>query len=379
VFVIFSNHLDIGFTDNINGSCAGAVTNRYFHEYIPKAIDTAQQFREKTTDKTYRWMAHAWLVSMFRHCSSSPGQSINVLGPGAASQLVCPNATQLAAFDAAAKRGDITWHVFPFNAEPEVYNEYMFDASLNLTFAEDKYYGHAPRMTYSQRDVPGLTRAAIPLLSKRGVKGVTVGENGACAPVNVPPIFLWRDNETNTEVVAMFHPKGYGADKEERGRSRYYHSDGSALRLSEDLGDCVTVTDARVALCYAWRDDNLGPHGYDEASAIFSSVQAMYPHANVTASDAFDDFVTEVWPHRASLPVVTAEIGDTWVHGASTDPLRIARFRAASRLAADPQYQSADGVKSKNRLTFERLLTKGEGYETWAVVLCCAISDIRFY
>jgi hypothetical protein len=59
------------------------------------------------------------------------------------------------------------------------------------------------RMTYSQRDVPGLTRAAIPLLAKAGVKGVTVGENGACAPVNVPPIFLWRDNATGTEVIAL--------------------------------------------------------------------------------------------------------------------------------------------------------------------------------
>ena len=57
---------------------------------------------------------------------------------------------------------------------------------------EDEYYGHPKRMTYSQRDVPGLTRAAIPLLTKAGVKGVTVGENGACAPVNVPPIFLCK-------------------------------------------------------------------------------------------------------------------------------------------------------------------------------------------
>ena len=50
-------------------------------------------------------------------------------------------------------------------------------------------------------------------------------------------------------------------------------------------------------------------------STIISSpckVQRLFPNAEVTASDAFDDFVSAVWPHRASLPVVTAEIGDTW-------------------------------------------------------------------
>ena len=28
VFIVFSNHLDVGYTDNNNGSCAGAVVNR---------------------------------------------------------------------------------------------------------------------------------------------------------------------------------------------------------------------------------------------------------------------------------------------------------------------------------------------------------------
>jgi hypothetical protein len=46
----------------------------------------------------------------------------------------------------------------------------LFDAALNLTFTEDRHFGHPKRMTLSQRDVPGLTRAVIPLLSRAGVK-----------------------------------------------------------------------------------------------------------------------------------------------------------------------------------------------------------------
>ena len=47
VFIVFSNHLDVGYTDNNNGSCAGAVVNRYWHDHFPKAIATAAEFEAK--------------------------------------------------------------------------------------------------------------------------------------------------------------------------------------------------------------------------------------------------------------------------------------------------------------------------------------------
>jgi len=63
VFVVYSNHLDVGYTDNLNGSCAGAVINRYFHQHFPLAAQTAAWMRANTND-TYRWMTQSWLVSM---------------------------------------------------------------------------------------------------------------------------------------------------------------------------------------------------------------------------------------------------------------------------------------------------------------------------
>ena len=89
---------------------------------------------------------------MFRHCQNS---TVNIVaGPGRPSDLQCPTPDALAAFETAAKQGVINWHAFPFNAEPEAYDAGMFEASLNLTFAEDEYFGLPKRMTYSQRDVP---------------------------------------------------------------------------------------------------------------------------------------------------------------------------------------------------------------------------------
>jgi hypothetical protein len=52
--------------------------------------------------------------------------------------------------------------------------------------------------------------------------------------------------------------------------------------------------------------------------AIFSEVAAAFPQAQVVASDAFDDFVADVLGMAHTLPVVTGEIGDTWIYGAPT-------------------------------------------------------------
>ena len=59
-----------------------------------------------------------------------------------------------------------------------------------------------------QRDVPGLTRASIPVLASRGVRGVTGGVNAFSAPPGVPKNtpFIWRDEESGTQLLAMWHP-----------------------------------------------------------------------------------------------------------------------------------------------------------------------------
>jgi hypothetical protein len=352
VFIVFSTHLDVGYTINNNGSCAGAVVNRWFGQLVDAAA-TAEQFRQKQPTWRYQWMIHSWIASVLRHCATTP---INIQGPGRPSDLVCPSTTTLRAFMAAVQAGDIGWHAFPFNGEPEAYGASLFSAALSLTFAEDDFYNRSRKITYSQRDVPGLTRGAIPLLAGAGVKGVSVGMNPSVPPVNVPNMFLWRDNASDTEVVSLFHKRGYGGCFNCGGHS------GPIIRAS----DCVQNSDSRTAICYAWRSDNSGPHTFSEAVGIFEAVQRMFPAANLSAIDALDEFIAAVEPYKAKLPVVTAEIGDTWIQGASSDPLKVALFRSASRerakcVATESCDPAADSPAFKD---FERLLLK-VGEHTW--------------
>eukprot|EP00939_MAST-03C_sp_MAST-3C-sp1_P003394 g3394.t1 len=369
----------MGYTKNEGGNSSSAVINQYFHEHFPKAIKIGKEFRQRNESFQYKWMTQSWLVSAYRRCNET---KVNILGPDLPSNLQCPSAEELEAFEESVRAGDITYHAFPFNAEPEMYSPELFDAALNLTFSEDDYFGLQRKRTLSQRDVPGMTRSVIPLLTKRGIVAISVGENSQCAPLNVPPLFLWRDNATNTEIIALFHGLGYGGSWPDRRRrmydddddapafecdhnrtcqddpSNHFYIDGNGLKIAKSsampwddgpsvhvdenqrviLGSndrkseaCVTVTAARVALCYAWKVDNSGPHGVFQVDLIRDKLKLLYPGANIVSSNAFDDFVEAIWPFKSTLPIVTAELGDTWVMGLNADPIKVAFFRAAQR------------------------------------------------
>ena len=66
-----------------------------------------------------------------------------------------------------------------------------------------------------------------------------------------------------------------------------------------------------TALYCAWNRDNSGP-----SPSIFNNtlaqLRAEYPHATVHAS-SFDRFFLEAEKERDLLPIVTQEIGDTWL------------------------------------------------------------------
>ena len=59
-----------------------------------------------------------------------------------------------------------------------------------------------------QRDVPGFTRSAVPILADEGVRAVTIGVNGGSAPPGVPKNspFIWRDEASGAELFTVLHP-----------------------------------------------------------------------------------------------------------------------------------------------------------------------------
>lgn len=66
----------------------------------------------------------------------------------------------------------------------------------------------------------------------------------------------------------------------------------------------------------------------------YETIRGQFPNANIFAS-SLEPFFKVLWQHRQKAPVMTAEIGDTWVQGAGSDPRKYAEYRAVMRVLSE--------------------------------------------
>jgi hypothetical protein len=275
VLVMFKCHFDAGFADT-----QAAVVRRYFNEYFPRAIGLASQLRE-SGNRRYVWTTGSWLLYEYLE-QAAPEQR--------------------ARMEKAVSMGDIAWHGLPFSWQTELMDGSMISGSIGLSRALDKRFGRTTtgaKMT----DVPGHTRGLVAPLVAQGIKFLDIGVNDASKVPEVPPLFLWRAPGGATLVV-MYHP-GYGG--------------------------VVRLPDSDLAVAMVVRDDDSGPHTLEEIQQTYSGLGSRFPNAQIIPT-GLTEIANAVERYRGSLPVVTSEVGDTWIHGVASDPLKLARYREVARL-----------------------------------------------
>ncbi len=276
VHVVFKTHLDIGFTD-----LASDVTERYEQEFIPKAIDLARQLEAAQGRERFVWTTGSWLIHRYLNKASEK---------------------QRAEMEEAISRGWIRWHGLPFTTHTELMDEGLFRYGLSIGRRLDRKYGKttiAAKMT----DVPGHTISMVPLMQEAGIRYLHIGVNHASKRPAVPALFRWQA-PCGAEIIVNY-ADGYGQAQE--------------------------VDGLRDALVFAHTGDNSGPPTLEEIQAEFAAISDRYPGTEVKAS-TMDDFAMKLWDVRDRLPVVREEIGDTWIHGTATDPLKLSQFRECVRL-----------------------------------------------
>jgi len=275
VLVMFKCHFDAGFVDTQT-----AVVRRYLTEFFPRAMDLASQLRQSGSSR-YVWTTGSWLLYEY---------------------LEQATPEERARMEKAISTGDIAWHALPFSWQTELMDGSMISGGIGLSQTLDRRFGKSTtgaKMT----DVPGHTRGLIAPLAANGVKFLDIGVNDASTPAEVPPLFLWKDPGGSTLVVM------------------YHHGYGSVVR----------VPDSDLAIAIVVRDDNSGPHTLEEIHQTYSSLGGQFPNAQIIPTN-LSEIANTVEPHRGSLPVLTGEIGDTWIHGVASDPLKLARYREVARV-----------------------------------------------
>lgn len=314
VLVMFKCHFDAGFIDT-----QANVVHRYFAEYFPHAIEIARAANAQGK-RRYVWTTGSWLLFEYLEQAS-------------------PDERKL--MEQAIAQGDIAWHALPFTWQTEMLTPSMIEGSLAISQSLDRRFGKVTtgaKMT----DVPGHTRGIIQPLAKHGINFLEIGVNGGSTPAEVPPIFLWKD-PTGAVLPMMYH-----------------HEYGAVTRVPE----------SDLALVTAVRGDNSGPHTAEEIEEIHNDLGKQFPNAEISAA-TLTEMASALAPFRDKLPVVTNEIGDTWIYGCPSDPLKVARYREISRLReswiAQGAFQCGDSTDLKllRRILLEPEHTWGTDTKTW--------------
>jgi len=276
VLIIFKTHLDIGFTD-----FAKNVRQKYFDVFIPSALKTAAELKERNADATFKWTTGSWLISEYlrEFEGTEKGERLKK----------------------AINDGDICWHALPCTTHTEIMSKALFEYGISLSKRLDAQFGLntiAAKMT----DVPGHTKSIIPILQKNGIELLHIGVNPASAVPDVPEIFNWK------------------------------HEDGSSVTViyNGEYGNFTPLGNTGVALYFAHTNDNLGSQTADEVIETFRKLREEVPGAELVAAD-LNDAALVLRAIKDSLPTITDEIGDSWIHGAATDPKKQMQFRALMR------------------------------------------------
>ena len=277
LLVIFKTHLDIGFTD-----LSANVVKKYMKEYIPNAIRVAEELRKTDNGCEFRWTVGSWLITEYlRNCTADQSE---VLGQ-------------------AIKRGDICWHGLPFTTHTELMSASLFKYGLSLSKSLDAQF-HKKTIAAKMTDVPGHTKAMIPYLKDAGIDFLHIGVNPASAVPEVPEIFRWQ------------------ADSGER----------LTVMYNVDYGTFTKIGNTGTAVYFAHTGDNLGGQSVTQVIELFEQLHRQYPQAEIVAAD-LNDLALAVREIENELPIVTDEIGDSWIHGIGTDPRKVNVFKGLDRLA----------------------------------------------
>lgn len=311
IHLIYKTHLDLGFT-----GYASSVRRQYHDHYIPMALNTGEHFlKENPTNPLFRWTTGSWLI--WDHLNTQSAEKVKRL-------------------EAGIHDGIIAWHALPFTTHTELMSRPLFAEALSLSAELDARFGKTTRAA-KMTDVPGHTLGAVEVMAEHGIEFLHLGVNAASPVPDLPPLFRWQ--APNGSEIVVLYQNSYG---------KTFTADGM-----ED------------AIAFAHTMDNIGPQNVGHVIETLDQIKEENPKYDVQAS-TLDNYWNELRYIRDTLPVVTQEIGDTWIHGTGSAPRRLSRFFACQRA-----YDQFSSDLTPSRRAFGRKLLEVAEH-TWGV-------DIKTY
>ncbi len=270
IVVVFKTHFDIGYTDLVPN-----VVRRYRTTFTDGALKLIAESRRLPVDEQFAWTVPGWPLEQMAGAGQTPDRREKVLQ--------------------ALKEGRFAVHALPFSLETESLD--LEDLVRGMTFSANlaRSVGIDIPRAAKMTDVPCHTWIVPTLLKHAGVQFLHIGCNSGSHVVKVPPLFWWEGPD-GSRVLTEFSPDY-----------------GTGLIPPSDWP-------YHTWLAMIMTGDNQGPPSAAQVNGIRERVAREMPGVKLKfgkLEDFYDALAAEKNEH---IPVVRADMPDTWIHGFESMP-----------------------------------------------------------
>ena len=271
IVVVFKTHFDIGYHD-----FPANIVNRYRTAFTDGALALIDRSRQLPVDQQFTWTVPGWPMEQMAGAGQTPKRRQRALQ--------------------ALEEGRFAVHALPFSLETESLD--LEDLVRGMTFSVKLAQSVGIEMPRAAKmtDVPCHAWIVPTLLKHAGVKFLHIGCNGASHNVAVPPLFWWEGPD-GSRLLTEFSPD-YGTSLFPPANWPY-----------------------RTWLAVIMTGDNAGPPSPAQVDEIRKLVARERPGVKLKFGK-LEDFYNAIAAERnAHIPVVRADMPDTWIHGFELMPV----------------------------------------------------------
>ncbi len=270
VWVAFKTHFDIGYTDTIEG-----VLRRYRVTMMDSALGIIDQERQLPPEKRFTWIIPGWPLA-------------HILGPQ-------QEPARKPRIEQAVREGTLAVQALPFSLHTESCDLEDLVRGMRFSSAIARKYGRPLPIAAKMTDVPCHSWVWPTVLAHAGVKFLQIGSNGASGHLRLPHLFWWEGPD-GARILCNYTPD-YGSSMV-----------------------APTGWPSKNYLAMIMTGDNQGPPSLAEVENLRQYAAKNMPGIRVHFGD-LDDFARAVLAEKPELPVVRADMPDTWIHGWLSMPI----------------------------------------------------------
>jgi hypothetical protein len=271
IIVVFKTHFDIGYTD-----MASNVVATYRTRFMDSALEVVDQSRALPSSQQFVWTIPGW--PMHKILEDWPGQT-----PDRQRRI-----------RQALVEGRFVLHALPFTTHTELLEPEDLVRGLSYSSGISSELGLPPARDAKMTDVPEHAAMLATLLHHSGVVFMHIGCNAMSGSPQVPPLYWWEGPD-GSRVLTMYSPDY-----------------GTGLFPPPEWPH-------RTWLALLHTGDNHGPPRPEEVKQVIDEVAKRRPGIKVRIG-RLADFGDAILAENPDLPVVRADMPDTWIHGPMSDP-----------------------------------------------------------